>query len=148
MSVSHGLVGFMDGGTIRPTTEDAMIVRCEMCFSDIGSCDPGAVHAPLAGAMFGPLGPGFTPPFAPDAPFEAPLCPICGRRAMGYDMDRPEAFRRDRLLTPEGYFVAEAAAEKPLTRRPGGMDKTGKTGRIGHSGRPGRSAETRGAAHV
>lgn len=132
----------MDGGTIRPTTEDAMIVRCEMCFSDIGSCDPGTVHAPLAGGMFGPLGPGFTPPFAPDAPFEALLCPICGRRAVGHDMDRPEAFRRDRFLTPEGYFVAEGAAENPLPRRPG---RPGLTGRIGHSG---RSAEARGVAHA
>jgi len=135
----------MDGGTIRPTTEDAMIVRCEMCFSDIGSCDPATVHAPLSGAMFGPLGPGFTPPFAPDAPFEALLCPLCGRRAVGHDMDRPEAFRRDRLLTPEGYFVAEGTPEKSLAHRPGG---TGKTGRIGHSGRLGRTADARGVAHA
>lgn len=86
-----------------------MIVRCEMCLSDIGTCDPGGVHAPLAGHMFGPLGPGFTPPFPPDAPFEALLCPLCGRRAVGHDLTRPEAYRMDRLLTPEGHFVVESA---------------------------------------
>jgi len=94
-----------------------MIVRCEMCFSDIGTCDPGTVRALLAGGMFGPLGPGFTPPFAPDASFEALLCPLCGRRAVGHDMDRPETFRPDRFLTPQGYFVAEGGSEKSMTRR-------------------------------
>lgn len=136
VSDSHGLVGFMDGGTIRPTTEDVMIVRCEMCFSDIGTCDPGEVHAPISGAMFGPLGPGFTSPFAPDATFEALLCPICGRRAVGHDMDRPETFRRDRFLTPQGYFVAEGGREKTMPRR---TARAAGTGRI---------AEARSVAHA
>jgi hypothetical protein len=95
-----------------------MIVRCEMCLSDIGTCDPGSVRAPLAGHMFGPLETGFTAPFAPDATFEALLCPLCGRRAVGHDMDRPEAFRTDRFLTPEGYFLAEAAPDETAASRP------------------------------
>lgn len=94
-----------------------MIVRCEMCLSDIGTYDPGAVRAPLAGHMFGPLGPGFTPPFPPDAPFEGLLCPLCGRRAVGHDLERPEAFRTDRLLTPEGHFLAEPAVAAPTPAR-------------------------------
>ncbi len=88
-----------------------MIVRCELCFTDIGTCDPAMLRTPLTGAMFGPLRAGYFPPFPEDAGWEGLMCPICGKRAVGHDPDRPETFRTDRILTPEGYFVVEGAVE-------------------------------------
>ncbi len=92
-----------------------MIVRCEMCFTDIGTCDPATLRTPLTGAMFGPLRAGYFPPFPVDASWEGLLCPICGKRAVGHDPDRLETFRTDRILTPEGYFVVEGAGKRGRT---------------------------------
>ena len=89
-----------------------MILRCEVCETDIGAFDPGALALPLTGAVFGPLSSVFPAPFQPEATWEYLLCPTCGRRAMGWDLDSAAMVRPDRLMTPEGYFVVGQGLEQ------------------------------------
>lgn len=87
-----------------------MILRCEICFADIGTFEPGTVRAPLDGTMFAPLEPGYPKPFAEKAGFLELLCPYCGKRAVGNDDANPEVRHPGRMLTPDGPFEAESAA--------------------------------------
>lgn len=87
-----------------------MILRCRLCHAAIAAFDPAVVTLPLTGAMFGPLQPGFPPPFDPDAPWDAARCPFCRHHPQGY---APQD--RDRLDTPDGPCVVgkRTAAIRP-----------------------------------
>lgn len=61
-----------------------MILRCRLCHAAIAAFDPADLRPPLTGAMFGPLEPGFPPPFAPDAAWEDVRCPHCRHHPQGY----------------------------------------------------------------
>ncbi len=89
-----------------------MILRCEVCETDLGTFDPDALSLPLTGVMFGPLTPAYPAPFQPEATWEFLLCPTCGRRAMGWDFDSADMVRPDRLLTPQGFFVVGEGLER------------------------------------
>jgi len=90
-----------------------MILRCEMCLTNIGTFDPETLALPLQGAMFAPLGPGYIPPFPAEAGWLDLLCPICRLRAMGWDLNSHDMVRPNRLLTPEGYFIVGQGLEHP-----------------------------------
>ena len=62
-----------------------MILRCRLCHADIAVFDPARLDLPLASAMFGPLAPGFAPPFAPGTAWEEMRCPHCRHHPQGYD---------------------------------------------------------------
>ncbi len=87
-----------------------MIVRCEICFADIGQFDPDTLRAPLSGAMFSPLAAGYPSPFPEGAGFMDLLCPFCRKRAVGNDPADPERVHPGRLLTPDGPFEAPGDA--------------------------------------
>lgn len=91
----------------------SMVLVCEMCGTHLGTIEPEALAMPLTGAMFGPLGPGFAPPFDPAAAWEFLLCPLCHKRAMGWDMDAPGLLRPERLLTTGGYWIVGHGLETP-----------------------------------
>lgn len=99
-----------------------MILRCEICFADIGTFQPETVRAPLDGTMFAPLAPGYPKPFGAKAGFLELLCPYCGKRAVGNDDADPEACHPGGMLTPDGPFKAGSAA----TARPKKLKKKGK----------------------
>jgi len=83
----------------------SMVLVCEICGAKLGTFDPKALAIPLTGAMFGPLGPAFTAPFPPSATWEHLYCPICHKRAVGWDLSSPTLVRPDRLLTTDGYLI-------------------------------------------
>jgi hypothetical protein len=91
----------------------SLVLVCEMCGTNLGTFDPEGLAMPLAGAMFSPLGPGFAPPFDQAAPWEFLLCPMCLKRAMGWDMSAPDMVRPDRLLTTDGYWIVGEGLETP-----------------------------------
>ena len=80
-----------------------MILRCRLCHAAIAAFDPARLTLPLDGAVFGPISPGFPPPFMPDAPWEDARCPHCRHHPQGY-----EPAGRDSLATDAG--------EMPLPR--------------------------------
>lgn len=88
-----------------------MILRCEVCETDLGTFDPDALALPLTGNQFAPLTPAYPATFQPEASWEFLLCPTCGRRAVGWDFDSAAMVRPDRLLTPGGYFVVGQGLE-------------------------------------
>ncbi|UJX41701.1 hypothetical protein K9F62_03085 [Desulfovibrio sp. JY] len=91
----------------------SMVLVCEMCGTQLGTFEPESLAMPLTGAMFGPLGPGFAPPFDPAASWEFLLCPLCRKRAMGWDVSAPDLLRPDRLLTSDGYWIVGRGLETP-----------------------------------
>lgn len=62
-----------------------MILRCRLCHAAIAAFSPADLSLPLSGAMFGPLAPGFPPPFDSEAPWDAARCPFCRHHPQGYD---------------------------------------------------------------
>lgn len=90
-----------------------MILRCRLCHSSIAAFDPTDLRLPLLGAMFGPLEPGFPPPFDPDVPFAQARCPYCHHHPQGY-----EPSGRDSLETDRGALAIPTAA-KPRRRKEG-----------------------------
>lgn len=62
-----------------------MILRCRLCHAAIAAFDPADLNPPLLGAVFGPLEPGFPPPFDPEAAFDNARCPYCRHHPQGYD---------------------------------------------------------------
>ncbi len=97
-----------------------MILRCEICFADIGTFEPETVRAPLDGSMFAPLAQGYPKPFTETTEFAELLCPYCGKRAVGNDDADPEIIHPDRMLTPDGPFQAGSLE----TARPNRSDRS------------------------
>ncbi len=93
-----------------------MILRCEICFADIGRFDPGRLGAPLDASMFEPLSPGFPRPFPEGAGLMELLCPYCRKRAVGNDRTDPERVHPGRLLTPDGPFEADRRQAEPAAQ--------------------------------
>jgi len=89
-----------------------MILRCRLCHAAIAAFDPADVTPPISGAMFGPLTPGFPPPFAPDAAWDAARCPFCRHHPQGY-----EPAGRQTLATDAGEFVPASARIVSNTRQ-------------------------------
>jgi hypothetical protein len=106
-------MGFAGGGERRREKgRTDMILRCRLCHASIAAFDPADLRLPLLGAMFGPLEPGFPPPFDPEAAFAHARCPYCGHHPQGY-----EPAGADSLETDAGAFVLPAAPATPATRR-------------------------------
>lgn len=91
----------------------SLVLVCEMCGTHLGAFESEDLAMPLVGAMFAPLGPGFAPTFDPAATWEFLLCPMCLKRAMGWDMSAPDMVRPDRLLTTDGYWIVGQGLETP-----------------------------------
>ncbi|UJX42643.1 hypothetical protein K9F62_08220 [Desulfovibrio sp. JY] len=85
-----------------------MILRCRLCHAAIAAFDPTDLTPPLTGAVFGPLEPGFPPPFDPEASFDDARCPYCRHHPQGYAPDG-----RDSLETDQGTL----AIGQPAIRR-------------------------------
>ena len=107
----------------------SMILVCEICGAQLGTFEPEALATPLTGAMFAPLGPEFPPPFDPAAPWEFLLCPICHRRAMGWDLDSPDLVRPDRLLSSDGYVIVGQDVEQHHDTEPAQTPRPKRKGR-------------------
>ncbi len=73
-----------------------MILRCRLCHAAIAAFDPADLRPPLLGAVFGPLEPGFPPPFDPEASFEHARCPYCRHHPQGYDPAGRASLETDR----------------------------------------------------
>lgn len=84
-----------------------MILRCRLCHASLAAFDPTELCPPLPGAVFGPLEPGFPPPFDPEVPFAFARCPYCGHHPQGYD---PAG--RDSLETDQGVVAIAPAGKK------------------------------------
>ncbi len=89
-----------------------MILRCRLCHADIAAFDPADLDPPLSGAVFGPLEPGFPPPFDPEVPWELARCPYCRHHPQGY-----EPAGRERLLTDAGERPLAPAAKTRTAKR-------------------------------
>ena len=93
-----------------------MILRCRLCQTDIAAFDPARLTSPLASAVFGPLAPGFAPPFVPGAAWEEVRCPHCRHHPQGYD---PAG--QGSLATDAGEFLlprpAAAQAKRTSAKR-------------------------------
>jgi len=96
-----------------------MILRCRLCHAAIAAFDPTDLTPPLTGAVFGPLEPGFPPPFDPEASFDDARCPYCRHHPQGYAPDG-----RDSLETDQGTL----AIGQPAIRREAGK-RTRKEGK-------------------
>lgn len=79
-----------------------MILRCRLCHAAIAAFTPADLRLPLTGAMFGPLEPGFPPPFAPGVSWEDARCPFCRHHPQGYD-----PADRGALETDDGRYVVD-----------------------------------------
>ena len=92
-----------------------MILRCRICHAAIAAFDPARLTLPLDGAVFGPISPGFPPPFMPDAPWEDARCPHCRHHPQGY-----EPAGRDSLATDAGDLPLprpQTAAKRKTAKR-------------------------------
>jgi hypothetical protein len=94
---------------------------CEICLTDIGRFDDAAISQPMRPGMFLPLAEGYAQPFPTEVEWEYFLCPVCGKRAMGWDAEMEGLTREDRLLTDTGFFVvpkvpvvADGVADAPV----------------------------------
>jgi len=88
------------------------ILVCEICDAQLGTFDPDLIELPLTGDQFGPVEPGFPRPFWLDAGWSELICPHCHSRAVGWDASLADGVRRDRIKTPEGYFVVGKGYER------------------------------------
>ena len=89
-----------------------MILRCRLCHAVIASFEPADLTPPLSGAMFGPLEPGFPPPFDPDAAWDSARCPYCRHHPQGY-----ESATRDLLETSDGLYRVRRSARPRVTKQ-------------------------------
>lgn len=83
-----------------------MYFRCEICKEKIGKFDPDLLHVPLTSDQFQCLveAPSHHPPFKPNLTYEWLRCPVCNRRPFN---------QPDRVLTDQGYVIAQAEPEEP-----------------------------------
>lgn len=81
------------------------VLVCEVCGGSIATFEPDDLKLPLMGDMFFPVEAGFPRPFWLDAGWSELICPLCRNRAVGWDLDREDGVRRDRVKTTEGYFI-------------------------------------------
>lgn len=91
---------------------------CEICMTDIGKFDDSKIFQPMQPGMFKPLAEGFSPPFPSEVDWEYFLCPVCGKRAMGWDAEMDGLTREDRLLTDTGFFNVPKEAPAPALAQP------------------------------
>jgi len=93
-----------------------MILRCRICHAAIAAFDPARLSLPLSSAVFGPLAPGFPPPFSPDAPWDEARCPHCRHHPQGYDPAGRESLATDAgeapLSRPHPTAAKRAAAKR------------------------------------
>ena len=88
------------------------ILVCEICDAKIGQFDPDLLEMPLTGDQFSAIEPGFPAPFWLDAGWSELTCSYCHNRAVGWDASFPEGVRRDRIKTPDGYFIIGKGYER------------------------------------
>lgn len=93
-----------------------MILRCRLCHAAIAAFDPARLIPPLSCAVFGPLAPGFPPPFPPDAPWDQARCPHCRHHPQGYDPAGRESLATDAGDTPLPR-PRTADAKRPTAKR-------------------------------
>ena len=93
-----------------------MILRCRLCHAAIAAFDPARLTPPLSSAVFGPLAPGFPPPFLPDAPWDEARCPHCRHHPQGYDPAGRESLATDAGETPLPRLQTADAKRKTAKR--------------------------------
>lgn len=93
-----------------------MILRCRLCHAAVAAFDPAGLTPTPDSAAFGPLAPGFPPPFVPDAPWEAVRCPHCRHHPQGYDPAGRHSLATDAGEFPLPRATAANAKRKTATR--------------------------------
>ena len=101
-----------------------LILRCELCKTDIGTFDPKTLKSPVDSTMFGSINPNrkLPPPF-PIVPgrsatlkWQFALCPYCRNRPWKINFEgnkESQVTGPTRFLTPHGYFYLDKPDEIP-----------------------------------